>query len=117
MTASRRWQDYATMIIGVLLFVSPFVFGETSHQAAAYSAYILGVLLFLSGVLATFTRAANATEAVPAILGVITFVSPWIFGFSAVTSIAWTSWVLGIVALVNAGSLLLAGRGQRMSTV
>jgi hypothetical protein len=32
MTASRRWQDYATMVFGVLLFISPFVFGETSHH-------------------------------------------------------------------------------------
>ena len=31
------------------LFVSPFVFGETSHGVATVSAYVLGVLLFLGG--------------------------------------------------------------------
>src|SRR5256886_6715104 len=41
MRAWRRWQDYATMVFGVLLFVSPVVFGETSHQVAAVSAYVL----------------------------------------------------------------------------
>ena len=29
MTTWKRWQDYATMVFGVLLFISPFVFGET----------------------------------------------------------------------------------------
>jgi VIT1/CCC1 family predicted Fe2+/Mn2+ transporter len=44
----KRWQDYATMAFGVLLFISPFVFGETSQRVASVSAYVLGVLLFLS---------------------------------------------------------------------
>jgi hypothetical protein len=38
MTASRRWQDYATMVFGVLLFISPLVFGETSHNTSTIAA-------------------------------------------------------------------------------
>ena len=45
MTFSKRWQDYATMVFGVPLFISPFVFGETSHRGASIAAYVLGVLL------------------------------------------------------------------------
>lgn len=114
MTAWRRWQDYVTMATGVLLFVSPLVFGETSATVATGSAYALGVLLFLSGILAAAMREAHGIEVVPAILGVVTFASPWVLGFAGVTGVAWAAWLLGIVALLAAGSLLFA-RQQRIT--
>jgi uncharacterized membrane protein HdeD (DUF308 family) len=111
--AWRRWQDYATIILGVALFVSPFVFGDTSQGTAATTAYILGVLLVLSGLLAAAMREANAVEWIPVILGVITFISPFVFGFTAVTAIAWAAYIVGVLAVVNAGSLLLNLTGNR----
>jgi hypothetical protein len=86
MTAWKRWQDYATMVAGVLLFVSPFVFGETSQGVAAYGAYVLGILLVLSGILAAAMRESGGVELLPAVLGVITFVSPWVLGFAGITA-------------------------------
>lgn len=35
MNAWRRWQDYFTMLLGVVMFVTPFVFGNTSQTTAA----------------------------------------------------------------------------------
>jgi uncharacterized membrane protein HdeD (DUF308 family) len=112
-TAWRRWQDYATIILGVALFVTPFVFGDTSQGTAATTAYILGVLLVLSGLLAAAMREANTVEWIPVILGVITFISPFVFGFTAVTAIAWAAYIVGVLAVVNAGSLLLNLTGSR----
>ena len=40
-----RWQDWTNVVLGVLLFITPFVFGATPIRAAAYTAYIGGVLL------------------------------------------------------------------------
>lgn len=114
MTAWRRWQDYVTMATGVLFFISPIVFGETSATVATGSAYVLGILLFLSGLLAAAMREARGIEVVPAILGVVTFASPWVLGFAGVTGVAWAAWLLGIVALLAAGSLLFA-RQQRVT--
>jgi uncharacterized membrane protein HdeD (DUF308 family) len=114
MTAAwRRWQDYATIILGVVLFVTPFVFGDTSQGTAATTAYILGALLVLGGLLAAAMREANNAEYVPVILGVITFISPFVFGFTAVTAIAWAAWIVGVLTVASAGSLLLANRGNR----
>jgi len=112
-TAWRRWQDYATIVFGVALFVTPFVFGDTSQATASTTAYILGVLLVLSGLLAAVMREANPTEWIPVILGVVTFISPFVFGFTAVTAIAWASYIVGVLAVVNAGSLLLNITGSR----
>jgi SPW repeat-containing protein len=107
MTAFRRWQDYGTMLLGVLLFISPFVFGDTSQTTAAWTAYIGGVLIFLSGLLAASLAAVRATEGVPVVLGVLLFISPWVLGFAGVTAIAWTAWVIGVLAVLVAGSVLL----------
>jgi uncharacterized membrane protein HdeD (DUF308 family) len=112
-TAWRRWQDYATIIFGIALFVTPFAFGDTSQGTATTTAYILGALLVLSGLLAAAMREANQVEWIPVILGVITFISPFVLGFTAVTAIAWAAYIVGVLAVVNAGSLLLNVTGSR----
>ena len=114
MTAWRRWQDYATMLLGVVLFVAPFVFGDTGQTTAAYTAYALGVLVFLSGLLSAAMEEAGSVEFIPVVLGVIIFIAPWVLGFTAVTAIAWTAWIVGILTVLSAGSLL-AMRGRRSS--
>jgi hypothetical protein len=116
MTAWKRWQDYTVMVTGVLLFISPFVFGETSHSVAAVSAYVVGVLLVLAGILVAVMREAGGIDIVPAVVGVIAFISPWALGFAGVAGIAWSAWVLGIIAVVAAGSLLFGGK-TRMTAV
>ena len=103
------------MATGVLLFLSPIVFGQISATVAAGSAYVLGILLFVSGIVAAAIREARGFEVVPAILGVVTFVSPWVLGFAGVTGVAAAAWLLGIVALLASGSLLFARR-QRTTT-
>jgi SPW repeat-containing protein len=52
---------------------------------------------------------------VPAIVAVVTFVSPWVLGFAAVTGVAWSAWLLGIVAFLAAGSLLFVS-SRRVTT-
>ena len=112
-TVWKRWQDYGTIILGVALFVTPFAFGDTSQGTAATTAYILGVLLVLGGLLAAAMREANPTEWIPVVLGVVTFISPFVFGFTAVTAVAWAAYIVGVLAVVNAGSLLLNITGSR----
>ncbi len=77
MTAWNRWQDWVVVGLGVILFVTPFVFGETAQTSAASTAYILGVLIALGGLLNAATRQAGGLELIPAVLAVILFASPW----------------------------------------
>lgn len=117
MTAYKRWQDWATMVLGVLAFISPFVFQLTSHTTAAWTAYIAGVLLVLSGLLAASSASVRATEWIPVVLGVLFFISPWVLGFAGVAALAWTAWVIGVLAVLVAGSLLVMSRsGHRHAT-
>src|SRR5438445_730342 len=105
MTTWRRWQDWVVVGLGVVLFVTPFLFGGTANSVAASTTYLLGALIALAGVLNAAMKDAGRLELIPAVLAVILFVSPWAFGFSAVTGLAWAAWVIGILVVVTVGSL------------
>jgi hypothetical protein len=112
MTTWRRWQDWVVVGLGVVLFLTPFAFGEATGTVAASTAYVLGALIALSGVLNAAMREAGGLELVPAVLAVILFVSPWAFGFTAVTALAWSAWIIAILAVLTVGSLF-ATRSRR----
>jgi hypothetical protein len=108
-TAFKRWQDWAVVAIGVVVFATPFVFGETSSSSAAYSAYIMGGLVAVVGLVSAFL--ANSSKIVEGIvtgLGVILFFTPWLFGFTAVTATSWVSWIAGVLVVGVSGIALLA---------
>ncbi len=105
MTAWKRWQDWSVVVLGAIMFVTPFVFGETSQTLAANAAYVLGVLVALAGLGNAATQRVSGFEIVPAILAVVLFVSPWVFGFTAVTALAWSAWIVAILIVLAIGSL------------
>ena len=105
MTAWKRWQDWAVVALGLVLLVTPFVFADTSQTVAASSAYVLGVLIALAGILNAAMRRAGGLELIPAVLAVILFVSPWAFGFTAVTALAWSAWIIAILIVIALGTL------------
>jgi len=43
----RPWQDKAVLGLGVMLFVSPWLLGFSSVEAAAWNAYVLGAYITL----------------------------------------------------------------------
>src|SRR5437899_3681800 len=106
MTAWRRWQDWVVVGLGVILFLTPFAFGEAAMAVAASTTYILGALIALAGLLNGATRQPTGLEIIPAVLAVVLFVSPWAFGFTAVTALAWSAWIVAILVVLAVGSLL-----------
>jgi hypothetical protein len=74
---------------------------------------VLGVLLFLSGLYAAAVSEAGTAEIIPMVLGVITLIAPWVLGFTAVTALAWSAWIIGVLAVLGAGSLLVTRNRNR----
>ena len=111
MTAWKRWQDYATIVFGALLFISPFVFGETSHHLSTYGAYVLGALLIVGGVVAAATKEARRSLVAnaPGIAAVITFIAGIVLLFGGAPGIAWTAAALAVLT-VAVGATLRMGR-------
>ena len=105
MTAWKRWQDWSVVVLGAIMFVTPFMFAETTQTVAASAAYVLGALIVVAGLLNAAMARAGGLEIIPAVLAVILFASPWVFGFSAVTALAWSAWIAAILIVLAIGSL------------
>ena len=118
MNAWKRWQDYATMVFGVVVFISPLVWGETSHHTATLGAYVLGALLVVAGIVAAYTREARRSLFVnaPGIAAVITFVAAIVLLFSGATGIALTAGLMAILTVL-AGASFRMGRRAGSKTV
>lgn len=107
MIASRRVQDWGTALLGILLFISPFVFSTTSNTNASWTAYVIGALAFLAGLALLAAQTFQVTEYGVVLLGVLLFLSPWVLGFAGLASMAWTAWIIGLLLVVLAGTVLV----------
>ena len=112
MNAWSRWQDWAIVVLGVILFITPFVFGATSMQSAAYTAWIIGVLLVVVGLYCLSSPQNVGVEWVQLILGVLLFISPWVLGFTDLVQMSWSAWIIGVLAVIASGWVLLSGRSE-----
>jgi uncharacterized membrane protein HdeD (DUF308 family) len=110
----KRWQDWLTVVIGVLLFITPFVFRATGITAAAWTAYIGGVLLVIAGLsnLSLSNGKNQLIEWAEVVIGVLLFIAPWALGFASVSNIAWSVWIAGVLAVLIGGSVLLRERNR-----
>jgi uncharacterized membrane protein HdeD (DUF308 family) len=106
------------MVFGVVVFISPLIFSETSHHTATISAYVLGALLVVAGIVAAHTREARRSLFVnaPGIAAVITFVAAIVLLFSGATGIALTAGLMAVLT-VAAGTTLRMGAPTESKTV
>jgi uncharacterized membrane protein HdeD (DUF308 family) len=106
----RRWQDWAAVVIGVLAALSPIV---VATDAAALSTLIVfGVLIALAGLWSLGVPGSVASEYVHVALGVLLFVSPWVFAYADLAGAAWTSWVAGVLAVAVGFAALPAAQAD-----
>jgi hypothetical protein len=84
--------DVANLILGALLFLSPWMFGFNAGTVST-NAYITGIAI---AILAIAALAAFAVweEWLNLIVGLWALVSPWVLGFQGTTAMK-SPWVLG----------------------
>ncbi len=103
-----RWQNWANVLFGILLFISPWVYGLqnnlmlASYAHAAWNAWIVGIAIFLVALWALDAPRSSIPEWINVLLGIWLFISPWVLGFSTLTAAAWTAWILGILVVIAA---------------
>ena len=107
----ERWQDWATLGVGVAL-ATPSVFGTTVPPAAAWAGFVGGVVLAVAGMWAVLTPTVRFTAWAEVVVGVVIFIAPWVLGYSDLTSLAWGSRIAGILAVGLGGSVLLSERAR-----
>jgi ABC-type molybdate transport system permease subunit len=113
MSSSNRWQDWTSIAAGVVLFITPFVFNQMAIANAAYTAFVGGVLLVLVGVWNLARPSDRAGEWIEGLIGVLLILAPFVLSFAAITTMAWSAWIIGIVAVVLAATVLFMDTGDR----
>lgn len=96
-----NWQDAVNFLLGVALFVSPFVLGFGSELTPALNAHIIGAIIAILA-LATMLAYRLWEEWVNAALGVWLVIAPWVLGFSSHTTAKTAHVLIGAATLVLA---------------
>lgn len=107
-----RWQDWVGVVLGAYLILATM---WTSTDGAAISAMIvLGVLLLIASVWSLSMPGSMTSEYSHMLLGVLLFLSPWVLGYTEMTGASWTSWIVGVLAvIVGAAALPEANAAHR----
>ncbi|MGW3472497.1 SPW repeat protein [Saccharopolyspora spinosa] len=99
-----RWQDWAGVVLGAYLILATM---WTSTNGSAMSAMIvLGALLLIASVWSLAVPGSMTSEYSHMLLGVLLFISPWVLGYSMFTGASWTSWIVGVLAVIAGAAAL-----------
>ena len=114
--AWTRWQDWAEVVIGVLVLLSPLVVETTT--AAMWTMIVLGALIAIDGLVSLAMPGMVYGEWFQMVLGALLFISPWVMGYSDLMAASWVSWVGGVLT-VAAGAMAVplanAAHGGRIA--
>lgn len=118
--SERHWQDGATLLLGLWIFASPWIFGDTLAAQApgqvwtgAWNLWMAGVaILCVAGMALRAFRVWKEWTNLG--FGVWLLASPWILGFGTSTTVAWDVTVVGALILVLAGWTLATHGGGTM---
>lgn len=98
----KRPQDWLNLILGVLLFISPWMMGFLTDTMQTRNAWLVGAVLALIAI-AALTAFAEWEEWVNLALGLWLIAAPWVLGFTGNTGAFRTHLVLGLLtAFVSA---------------
>ncbi len=109
-----RWSDAATALLGLFLFVSPWLFGYTETASVAWNAWIVGAVLAIFGAAAVFAF-HQWEEWVSGAFGLWLLISPWVLGFTALGAAFWTHFLIGLVTAAFAAWALWQSRSTAAS--
>ena len=96
---SQRAATIIAFLAGLWLFVSPWVYGAYM-SANAWNAWIVGALIAIFAAIQFNPGSAIGSVWVNTILGIWTFVSPWIYGYTPNTGRFVSSLCVGVVVFV-----------------
>jgi SPW repeat len=96
-----RWQDVANFVLGIWLFVSPWILKFSSVGIVATNAWIFGAIIAVLALLAIFAY-QQWEEWLNAAIGVWIFLSPWVLGASTNPRVLWNGLIVGGLLVILA---------------
>jgi hypothetical protein len=93
-----RWQDWVALVAGGYAALSP-LWTETK-QSATWTMVVLGVVTAVVSLWSLAMPEDRISEYVHAGLGVLFFIAPWVMQFTALNSMSYTAWAVGVVTFI-----------------
>ncbi|SHG03066.1 SPW repeat domain-containing protein [Streptoalloteichus hindustanus] len=93
-----RWQDWASVVLGVYTLLAPL--WTDTNTSAMWTMIVFGALLAVTGLWSLATPGSVVSEYSHVVLGALLFLAPWVMRYSDYTQAAWTSWIVGVLAVV-----------------
>lgn len=99
--STKRWQDQVILLLGLWLFISPWVLGYAADSPQAINAYVVGIVM---AVLAAFDLYKTYLWAVVInlLLGAWVAISPWVPALADRSAMMTNSVIVGIAVVVLA---------------
>lgn len=102
---------YLTGLLGLAALVAPFFFGYSGNTAAMWTSLIVGIVLIAASAIEGFAGDKGRWEYwVAGIIGLGAIIAPFALGFSALDAALWTMVIVGVAAVIAAGTKLASGR-------
>lgn len=101
METKQRWQDWVNLILGVWLFITPFLGMDTVMSVAAWNGYIFGTIVVVLSIWA-LAQPRAWEEWINFVIGVWLILAPFILGFSHQTGAMWNHIIVGVIIGVDA---------------
>ncbi|AZO81566.1 MULTISPECIES: SPW repeat protein [unclassified Bosea (in: a-proteobacteria)] len=92
----KRPQDWLNLILGALLFISPWMMGFLADTAPTRNAWLVGAVLAVIAI-AALAAFAEWEEWVNLALGLWLIAAPWMLGFTGNFAAFWTHLTLGLL--------------------
>jgi hypothetical protein len=105
----KRWQDWLNLLIGIWLFISPWVIGFAgANLTASWNAWIFGVAIVVFSAIAVSMPQAWA-EVINILLGIWMVISSWILGV-ATRAVETNAVIVGLLVILFAAWAMAMSR-------
>lgn len=104
MKAWTRLQDWTTVVLGVILFLMPWILGTTARTSSAWDAWIIGIIAVTLALLSLgLPRSTLIMASLTILAGLWLIISPWVLAFASLTSVTWMAVIIGLLLIVASG--------------
>jgi len=111
----KRWQDWLNLLIGIWLFISPWVLGFAgSELSASWNAWILGVAIVVFSAIAVSIPQAWE-EVINILLGIWMVISSWVIGVTS-RAIETNFVIVGLLVILFAAWAMAMNRSWQRRT-
>ena len=108
----KRWQDWLNLLIGIWLFISPWVLGFAGSEfSASWNAWILGVAIVVFSAIAVSIPQAWE-EVINILLGIWMVISSWVIGVTS-RAVETNTVIVGLLVILFAAWAMAMNRDWR----